>query len=311
MNWCEITIKTTVNGTDIVAEILYETDITGVVVEDGIFTPGADDDYIDESVIQETRFDEATVKAYLQEDETLLDRLAFINDRLAALSKMDIGVDLGSLKVSTNTVQETDWSENWKKYYKPFKAGKHIVVKPTWEEYKPELEDIVIELDPGMAFGTGTHETTKMCIEYIEEFIKPGDTAIDVGCGSGILSIVAAKLGAGHVTAVDRDPVSVKTARENIALNVCEGVIEAYASDLLQQVKPQNAALVVANIIADIIIRLNESVHKYLKQGGIYIVSGIIASREEEVKTSLLSSRFEIIGIKEMGEWRAIACKST
>ena len=309
MDWQEITIKTTVEGADIAAGVLYEAGAQGVALEDGLFTPAAEDDYVDESLIMSNDTGEALVKAYFKEDEYLADKLALIRDRLADLSGMELGIDLGALSLQMNQVKETDWAENWKKYYKPFKAGKSIVVKPTWEAYEPKPDDTVIELDPGMAFGTGTHETTRMCIEYIEEYIKTGDTVIDIGCGSGILAIAAAKLSAGQVIAVDRDPVSVKTARENIVINACQDIVKADISDLLQNVQPVKADIVIANIIADIIIRLNAAVGAYLKDKGVYIVSGIIASREQEVIESLLASGFEILGSKEMGEWRAIACR--
>lgn len=309
MDWLEVTIKTTLPGTEIAAEVLYEAGAQGVAVEDGMFTPSAEDDYVDESLQMVNETGEAYLKAYFKEDEYLPDKLALIRQRLADLAEMDLGLDLGELSLSMNQVKETDWSENWKKYYKPFRAGKNIVIKPTWESYEAQPDDILIELDPGMAFGTGTHETTRMCIGYIEEYLHKGDTALDVGCGSGILAIAAAKLGARRVLAVDRDPVSVKTARENIAVNRCGDIVQAEISDLLQNVPKIPADMVVANIIADIIIRLNADVGGYLKQNGIYIVSGIIASRQQDVAESLLASGFEILGIKEMGEWRAIACK--
>jgi ribosomal protein L11 methyltransferase len=309
MDWREIIIQTTVDGADIAAQVLYEAGAQGVAVEDGIFTPSAEDDYVDESLQMVNETGEARVIAYFNEDAYLADKLALIRQRLADLKEMDLGVDLGVLTISMNQVKETDWAENWKKYYKPFRAGKNIVVKPTWETYEAQPGDIVIALDPGMAFGTGTHETTRMCIEYIEQYINKGDTVIDVGCGSGILAIAAAKLGASHASAVDRDPVSVKTAKENIAQNACGDVTEAYISDLLQSVPPKKADMIVANIIADIIIRLNANVSEYLSDGGVYIVSGIIASRQEEVEASLAASGFDILGVKEMGEWRATACK--
>jgi ribosomal protein L11 methyltransferase len=309
MDWCEVTVETTPEGADIAAQALYEADAQGVIVEDGKFEMGPDDDYIDESLIRTTKEDKAFVKAFFKEDEYLADRLHAIKERLCALAEMDLGLNLGSLAVSTGTVKETDWSENWKKYYKPFKAGRHIVVKPTWEAYSPNSGETVIELDPGMAFGTGTHETTRMCVEYIEEYVMEGASVLDVGCGSGILAVAAAKCGAKSVLALDRDPVSVRTAEENIALNGCTDAVKAKASDLLGSAGDFTADVVVANIIADIIIRLTPAVAGHLKADGVYITSGIIASRLDDVTDALAANGYTVLGIKEMGEWRAVAAK--
>ena len=191
----------------------------------------------------------------------------------------------------------------------PIKVGKKIVVQPSWEEYTPQSGEMVIQLDPGMAFGTGTHESTKMCIQLLEDYVRPDMLVADVGCGSGILSIAAALLGAKQVLAFDRDLVSVESTRENARRNAAQDRITAEQSDLLKQAGSFEADLIVSNILADIIIRLNGQVKPYLKEDGIYLMSGIIDTRLDDVLKSLAECDFQVIKICAMGEWRAVAAK--
>ena len=156
-----------------------------------------------------------------------------MEQKLGEIAKMDMGFDMGSLLLDTQGVREQDWAENWKKYYKPFRAGERLVIKPSWEAYEPKEGDLVLELDPGMAFGTGTHETTFMCMEQLEKYVTPGCRAIDVGCGSGILGLAAAKLGAADVLAIDLDELAVKVAAENTEKNGLSNVVRVAHGDLL------------------------------------------------------------------------------
>jgi ribosomal protein L11 methyltransferase len=228
-----------------------------------------------------------------------------IRQRLETLRES--GADAGSLDVTVSTVPDTDWNENFKKHFTTFRAAGRVVIKPSWEKYNREAGDIVIEMDPGMAFGSGVHETTRMCLGLLQKYMKQGAAVLDVGCGSGILGIVADKLGASSVLALDYDSVSVDVTRENARRN---GVmLDARRSDLLQSADKKPYDIILANIIADIILRLNESVREYLAPDGVYIVSGIIADRLEEILKSLHAHGFVPVETAEMGDWRAVAAR--
>ena len=195
-------------------------------------------------------------------------------------------------------------------FFKPFRAADDIDIKPTWEEYKKEKDsDILIEIDPGIAFGTGSHETTKLCIQALDKYVKNGDSVLDVGCGSGILSIAALKLGAKHATAIDIDEVAVKVAAENMAVNhIPSSDYTLYDGDLISNAFLKVKAgtghdIVVANILADVIIPLTGVVKPHLKKGGLYITSGIIDTKEAEVREALLENGFEILDVTYMKEW--------
>jgi ribosomal protein L11 methyltransferase len=204
-------------------------------------------------------------------------------------------------------MKEEDWANNWKQYYKPTKIGDKIVIKPIWEEYEASENDLLVELDPGMAFGTGTHETTRMCAQALERYVKEDSVVFDVGTGSGILAIIAGKLGAKHVVGVDLDPVAVDSAKENLKFNDVNN-IEILHGNLLDVVKGK-ADLVVANIIAEIICILTPDVKKALDKDGIFITSGIIHDRREMVINNLEENGFEILEVNKDGEWNCIVAR--
>jgi ribosomal protein L11 methyltransferase len=220
-----------------------------------------------------------------------------------------LGFDAGSLTLSIGNVRDEDWAENWKKYYKPFRVGKRLLVKPVWETVPDDPDALVIEIDPGMAFGNGTHETTALCMAMIEERLHPGDAVLDVGTGSGILAIAAARLGAGAVLAVDLDPVAVRVAKENIERNGLSDRITAQEGDLLAGVQMQ-ANVVVANIIADAIILLSGAVKQHIVPGGAFIASGIIREREQDVRDAMAAAGFTIEAAAHKGEWVALAARA-
>ena len=195
MDWLEAVVHTTTMGADIVSEVLMNAGAIGTAIEDryDVTSSKKSDgmwDMIDEDVLKHMSED-VLVKAYFKSDASAPETLHLVEQKLGEIAKMDMGFDMGSLTLDTQGVREQDWAENWKKYYKPFRAGEHLVIKPSWEAYEPKEGDLVLELDPGMAFGTGTHETTFMCMEQLEKYITPGCRAIDVGCGSGILGLAA------------------------------------------------------------------------------------------------------------------------
>jgi ribosomal protein L11 methyltransferase len=225
--------------------------------------------------------------------------------------------EIGKGTISLSETEDKDWINNWKTYFKPFRASKDIVIKPTWEEYQKEKEsDILIEIDPGIAFGTGSHETTKLCIQALDQYVKEGDSVLDVGCGSGILSIAALKLGAKHATAIDIDEVAVKVAAENMAVNhIPENAYTLFDGDLLtnQYIKVRAGIghdIVVANILADVIIPLTGMIRPHLKAGGLYITSGIIDTKEAEVQKALTDAGFQILQTNHLGEWCCILAKA-
>lgn len=304
--WLEITFITTSETVEALSEILYNAGCKGVAIEDpkDIFETGAkigDWDYIDEKLYPEN-MDEVKVKGYLCESPENNRKIESLKKDFLKLK--EYGLDIGAGNVEVREVMEQDWANNWKQYYKPLKIGKHVVIKPSWEEYNEEPQDIVVKLDPGMAFGTGSHETTGMCITLLQDYVKIGSTVFDLGCGSGILSIVASKLGASMVTGIDIDQVAVEVSSENVQLNGVQN-ITIIQGNLLDKIHGK-ADVIVANIIADAIIGLCPKISDYLKSDGVFISSGIILEREEDVKQALLSNGFNIIRTERQGEWAAI-----
>ncbi len=201
-----------------------------------------------------------------------------------------------------------DWENEWKKYFKPTRIGQKIVIKPSWEIFEATEDDLIIEIDPGNAFGSGTHETTSMCIEMIEKYMNKSDTVVDVGCGSGILAIAAGKLGSKNIIAADIDPSAVETAKENIHMNGLSDVTEVRCGNLLDVI-PEKADLVVANIIADIIVKLSDDIDQILKPDATFISSGIILDKTDWVVDELKKRQFEIVEVKKKGEWAVVVSK--
>ncbi|NLM44620.1 MAG: 50S ribosomal protein L11 methyltransferase, partial [Clostridiales bacterium] len=234
------------------------------------------------------------------------DLLHRIKSRVDCLTQH--GLDKGRGDILTKVMKEEDWATSWKKYFKPFKAGERVVVKPTWEKYEAQDGDIVVEIDPGMAFGTGNHETTIMCIKLLEKYVEKQNYVYDVGCGSGILGITAAKLGAEKVLCVDLDEVACKVADENVKINKESHRIKVKKGNLLD-IAAEKADLIVANIIADVIISFAHQAYVFLNPGGIFISSGIILDRQEDVVNELKINGFTILEIAQMGEWCAIVVK--
>lgn len=315
MNYHQITVYTVTEAVEAISYIFTELGAGGVEIFDpkDILNQEKDPtswDYIDEDLLQDLKRDEVIMRCYFSTEviptpTALEDLLLKIKEELANAGEY---LSIGSGRIETKLMAEEEWADAWKKYYKPFHLGHHIFIVPSWVEAKEEPGDIRITLDPGMAFGTGTHETTSMCMELLEEQVKPGSTVLDIGCGSGILGIVAAKVGAGQVICSDLDPNAVLVAKENVQINEVEKQIQVFAGDLTEVPAIQNtkADLIVANIIADVIITLAPQAKPFLKQDGTFITSGIIKERRADVEEALKLAGYQIEEVKEQGSWVAI-----
>ena len=309
MDWIELTVHTTTQGAEVVSEALMLSGATGTMVEDRADIPDPDKpngywEIIDPKLIDSLPED-VQVHAWFEPDATFQERLQALRSQLDMNRRLAPEVDLGTLAIDTVNVKDEDWSEVWKQFYKPFRAGRSLVVKPTWEPYNPQPGDRVIEIDPGMAFGSGTHETTGMCLELLEEAVHGGERVIDVGTGSGILAIGAALLGAKDVLAIDIDPTAVKVARENVAHNHLEQTVTTLEGNLLEKVDAQ-CEVCVANIIADVICMFAAPLNDHIVPGGLFICSGIIKEREQDVTGALLAAGYTILDIRRKGEWVAM-----
>lgn len=310
LKYIELQVTTTTEASDAVSNILYEEGAAGVMIEDpndfkALNTDRRKWDYVEEELVKKLGED-VRVKGYFSAEEFSDNILKAVGKRVSGLD--EFGLDKGNGLISTREVNDEDWANAWKQYYKPSKVGEKVVVKPTWETYSAKPGEVIVELDPGMAFGTGTHETTIMCVKLLEKYVKSGAAVFDVGCGSGILGITAAKLGAKKVVCVDIDEVSCKITRENAELNHVEEKVEVICGNLLDVVVGK-ADVIIANIIADIIISFSEDAGKFMTEGGIFISSGIIKDRRDEVLAKIREEGFAILEALEMGEWCAIAAK--
>ena len=308
MQWAEVSVDTSHEATELVSEILQELGAAGVVIED----PALLNEYIrsglwDYTDLKESEETEVVrVKAYWALDEELEGKLQRLAARLDGMTAH--GIDTGAGAVSWKAVADEDWAETWKEFFHTEKIGARTVIKPTWEEYEAKAGEIVVELDPGAAFGTGQHATTSLCIRALEDLVRPGMTVFDVGTGSGVLAIVAAKLGAKRVEAVDFDPVAVRVARENVRQNGAEDVVRTERSDLLKSVAGK-ADLIIANIIADIIVRLFGEVKGSLAAGGTMLLSGIIEDRLADVVEAAGRHGFSVEKIEQEKGWAAVVVK--
>ena len=311
MKWTEVLIKVDPQAVEAVTDILYGLGAQGVAIDEPVDVQKLREDelywdYIDEKLL-ENDTEETKIMAYFSEEETNLpEKIAVIKEKIRNLT--EFGLSIGSGTVELSNVNQEDWESAWKQYFKPVHVTDRIVVKPEWEEYSPQEGEIVIEIDPGMAFGTGTHETTSMCINQIEKNLKSGDTVIDIGCGSGILSMAAVLLGAQRATGVDLDPVAVRVALENVELNNLQDKIDILHGNLTDVIR-EKADIVVANIMADIILILLEDVREFIKDDGLFISSGIIQEKRAAVEARLLEKNFSIVEVETKGEWCAITAQ--
>jgi len=310
MKWIRFTLDTHTDAVDMLSYMLDEIGVEGIEIEDHV--PLSDEDkakmFVDILPDPEENDGSAKVHFYMEPQDCNPEKIMMqVQDIFQEVKEF---CNIGKGTISLSETEDKDWINNWKTFFKPFRAADKIMIKPTWEEYEKENEeDILIEIDPGIAFGTGSHETTKLCIQALDKYVKEGDSVLDVGCGSGILSIAALKLGAKHATAIDIDEVAVKVAAENMEVNkISPSQYTLFDGDLITnsflKVKAGTGHdIVVANILADVIIPLTGVIRPHLKKGGLYITSGIINTKEIEVREALEENGFEILGVEYMKEW--------
>lgn len=321
MEWMQVGIETTNEGIEPICGMLYAMDITGTEIEDAEdFTTFLEEntqywDYVDEALMERAHAP-TVVKIYLKDNDHGRQQLDAVKARLDALKAEDTENTLGSLNITINNMLEQDWGENWKQFYKPLKLGKKMLIRPEWEQIDDAEGRTVFTINPGMSFGTGTHESTQLCLESLENYLQSGDSVLDLGCGSGILSVMAMLLGAKDAYAVDIDPNAVKIAEENAAKNHVDANVYKTAAGnvltdeaLMEDICKKKYDIVLANIVADVIIGLSDFACSVLREGGIMITSGIIHARLDEVEAKLKQSGLNVLEIHKKGEWAAIVLK--
>ena len=302
-NWIEITIHTTNEASEIVESILLDYGSTGVAIEDPTtLEENLHDDFGTIVELSPTDFPDVgvIVKGYI--NELNFDDETFTRFK-GELEQLGQNINIGEFfKIETTTIKDSDWENSWKDYFDILNIGEKFVIVPTWREYENEENKYVINIDPGMAFGTGGHETTSLCIKNLEKYVKPHDNIIDVGCGSGILSIAASYLTDGEIKAVDLDKLAVDVSRENFALNNLENRIAVEEASLLtKETKKYN--IIVANILAHIIELMLDDAYKLLEDGGYYITSGIIKDKKDELLEKMLERGFKLVEETSDNEW--------
>ncbi|MBR4513333.1 MAG: 50S ribosomal protein L11 methyltransferase [Lachnospiraceae bacterium] len=337
MKWTKLEIMTTTEASELISFYLEEQGIGGVMIEDNV--PLTDEElsemYVDIPLAKGADDGKATVSCFLDDSFDIDSVKAGIADELIRLKEF---TDVGEGRIEISETEDKDWMNAWKDNFKPFRVADNMIIKPTWEE-KPEdakPDDIIIEIDPGAAFGTGSHETTRLCIGLLKKYLKPGDSLLDVGTGSGILAIAGVKLGASFAHGSDVDEVAVRAAEENALSNglnsdwisfshgnLLSVVDDSYSIEKnKKEVSCEESArrillanggykydVVVANILADVIIALSGAVAPFIKDGGTFIVSGILTERAGDVKKALKKNGFKVIDEEALGEWTAIACE--
>lgn len=310
VKWSELSIHTTHEAVEAVSNVLHEAGASGVVIEDSMeFARERQDMFGEIYALDPNDFPAKGVilKAYLPVTSFLGETVEEV--KLAIKNLSNYGINVGENEIAISEVNEEDWATAWKKYYHPVKISERFTIVPTWETYEPvSTDELIIELDPGMAFGTGTHPTTVMCLQALEKTVKSGDYVTDVGTGSGVLAIGAALLGAKHVHALDLDEVAVRSAEINVHLNKVQHIANVVHGNLLDSVE-QESDIVVANILAEIIMSFTNDAFQVVKEGGMFITSGIIGAKKEDVKQSLEAAGFIIVEVMMMEDWVTIISK--
>lgn len=321
MDWIKLSISTTTEGIETVCAVLMEQGISGVEIDDATdfhnFLENNRDkwDYVDDELLK-AHESGSYVSFYVTDDADGKETVSMVKDALCVLKSQDENNDYGTLEISGTNMKEEDWSQNWKQYFKPLNVGEKILILPEWETIDTPTDRTVFTVNPGMSFGTGAHHTTQLCIKAVEKHLKNGMKVLDLGCGSGILSIISLLLGAEHATAVDIDENAVKIAVENAEKNNID--LAKYRTlagnvtcdkELFEKISDRKYDIVLANIVADVIIGIRDIVPEFLKNDGIFITSGIIEERLDDVKSAYNESNFKAVSEEHQGGWVSLVYK--
>ena len=320
MEWIKLCIYTSTQGIDAVCDKLYDLSYTGVQIEDeNEFNEFLENnqkywDYVDEELV-ESMHGETKIIFYIESDENLNDRVQAVRQMLESLKADHNDGEFGRLELEIDKVNSEDWANNWKKYFKPIEVGKKILIQPEWEPYTGETDRIIFKVNPGLTFGTGTHNSTKLCICELEKYITETKNVLDIGCGSGILSIISLMLGASDAVALDIDPNSVHTAYDNAKMNNVDiNKYKVYSGDILtdkeliKTIGNTKYKVIVANIVADVIIALLPTVKQLIDENGVFICSGIIHERLPDVTRAMKEQGVAVSDINKDGEWASVTC---
>ena len=315
MKWKKFTLTTTTEAVDLVSSMFDDIGIEGIEIEDNIPLTEKETKGMFIDILPELPPDEgiAKVSFYLDDDADVEEILKKVEEGLDELS---LFTDLGARIITAGETEDKDWINNWKQYFKPFTVD-HILIKPTWETVPEEHKDkLLVQIDPGTAFGTGMHETTQLCIRQIRKYTTPETTILDVGCGSGILGMLALKFGAKYSVGTDLDPCAIEATYENMEVNgISKEMYEVMIGNIIDDKDVQDKVgygkydIVVANILADVLVALTPVIVDQLKDGGIYITSGIIDDKEETVVEAVKAAGLEVLEVTYQGEWVSVTAR--
>ena len=315
MKWNIFRLRTTTQAEDIVSSILMDLGIQGIEIEDKIPLTAREKEQMFVDIMPEGEADDgiAYVSFYLEEDQDKEEMLASVRNEL---EEMRTFMEMGDLEIEESQTEDVDWVNNWKKYFHQFTVDDVLII-PSWEDVEPKDKDkMIIHIDPGTAFGTGMHETTQLCIRQIKKYMTPGAQVLDVGCGSGILGMLALKFGAGHSLGTDLDPCAIDATHENMEANGIEASqYEVMIGNLIDDKEVQDKVgydkydIVAANILADVLVPMPPGVVPAMKPGGIYITSGIIEEKESVVTDAVKKAGLEVLEVNHQGEWVSVTAR--
>jgi len=315
MKWNKFRLKTTTESEDIVSSMLMDLGIQGIEIEDKVPLTQLDKQQMFVDILPEIAADDgvAYISFYLEEEE---DKEAILANVKAELGEMSTYLNVGECTIEESQTEDVDWVNNWKQYFHQFYVDDVLII-PSWEEVKPEDEDkMIIHIDPGTAFGTGMHETTQLCIRQIRKHVTPDTTILDVGCGSGILGMLALKFGAKYSVGTDLDPCAIDATHENMEVNgITKGQYEVMIGNIIDDKEIQDKVgyekydIVAANILADVLVPLTPVIVNQMKKGGIYITSGIIDDKEETVVNAVKAAGLEVLEVTYQGEWVSVTAR--